>query len=150
MAAYCLPTHLVLTQSRMRPWATPPTRERRFLCTAARPGTQGSRTDGWGEIDGLVPRVNTRAARAVAQWARGRDFAAMLRGLSDFPQLVSAAPAAPSSGDAKQIRRSYHAACKQLHPDRHVASGATQQALASELFKVLSAAYVEAFHGQRV
>ena len=91
-----------------------------------------------------------RAARAVAQWARGRDFAAMLRGLSDFPQLVSAAPAAPSSGDAKQIRRSYHAACKQLHPDRHVASGAAQQALASELFKVLSAAYVEAFHGQRV
>ena len=91
-----------------------------------------------------------RAARTVAQWARGRDFAAMLRGLSDFPQLVSAAPAAPSSGDAKQIRRSYHAACKQLHPDRHVASGAAQQTLASELFKVLSAAYVEAFHGQRV
>ena len=91
-----------------------------------------------------------RAARAVAQWARGRDFAAMLRGLADFPQLVSAAPAAPTSGDAKQIRRSYHAACKQLHPDRHVASGAAQQALASELFKVLSAAYVEAFHGQRV
>ena len=91
-----------------------------------------------------------RAARAVAQWARGRDFAAMLRGLSDFPQLVSAAPAAPTSGDAKQIRRSYHAACKQLHPDRHVASGAAQQALASELFKVLSAAYVEAFHGQRI
>ena len=91
-----------------------------------------------------------RAARAVAQWARGRDFTAMLRGLSDFPQLVSAAPAAPTSGDAKQIRRSYHAACKQLHPDRHVASGAAQQALASELFKVLSAAYVEAFHGQRV
>ena len=54
MAAYCLPTHLVLTQSRMRPWATPPTPERRFLCTAARPGTQGSRTDGWGEIDRLV------------------------------------------------------------------------------------------------
>jgi hypothetical protein len=69
LAAYCLPTHLVLTQSRMRPWATPPTRERRFLCTAARPGTQGSRTDGWGEIDGLVPRVNTRAARAVAALA---------------------------------------------------------------------------------
>ena len=70
MAAYCLlPTHLVLTQSRMRPWATPPTRERRFLCTAARPGTQGSRTDGWGEIDWLVPRVNTRAARAVAALA---------------------------------------------------------------------------------
>jgi hypothetical protein len=70
LAAYCLPTHLVLTQSRMRPWATPPTRERRFLCTAARPGTQGSRTDGWGEIDGLVPRVNTRAARALPQHER--------------------------------------------------------------------------------
>ena len=88
------------------------------------------------------------AARAVALWARGKDFTSMLSNLSDFPQLrVSTGSLGKSfsspDGEERSIRRAYHAACKQLHPDRHVASGTAEQALAGELFKVLSAAYAK-------
>ena len=38
---------------------------------------------------------------------------------------------------------SCHAACLQLHPDRHAASPPEVRALAEELFKVLSAAFVD-------
>ena len=84
------------------------------------------------------------AARAVALWARGKDFTSMLSNLSDFPQLrVSTGSLGKSfsspDGEERSIRRAYHAACKQLHPDRHVASGTAEQA-PGELFKVLSAA----------
>ena len=74
----------------------------------------------------------------------------MLSNLSDFPQLrVSTGSLGKSfsspDGEERSIRRAYHAACKQLHPDRHVASGTAEQALATraELFKVLSAAYAK-------
>lgn len=72
----------------------------------------------------------------------------MLSNLSDFPQLrVSTGSLGKSfsspDGEERSIRRAYHAACKQLHPDRHVASGTAEQALAGELFKVLSAAYAK-------
>ena len=84
----------------MRPWATPPTRESRFLCTAARPGTQGSRTDGWGEIDGLVPRVNTRAARAVAALAALHRCLIAAHSPDGLPDRCAADPTHPPAQSA--------------------------------------------------
>ena len=91
--------------------------------------------------------MKAAAKKHVEAWAQGKDFPSMLSSLSDFPQLGIAPVGSlgmsfsQPSGDARLVRRGYHAACKQLHPDRHVSSEKAEQALASELFKVLSAAY---------
>ena len=73
------------------------------------------------------------ARAAVALWTRGKDFTSMLSNLSDFPQLrVSTGSLGKSfsspDGEERSIRRAYHAECKQLHPDRHVASGTAARA----------------------
>ena len=56
-------------------------------------------------------------------------------------QARAAADGASGPATAKHVKRAYHAACLQLHPDRHVGSSAELRAMAEELFKVLTAAY---------
>ena len=80
---------------------------------------------------------------------------ALLVALSEFrgvfgpearQKLLQAAPAAEGAtgpAAARQVMRAYHAACLQLHPDRHATSPPEMRALAEELFKVLSAAFVD-------
>ena len=100
--------------------------------------------------------AHTRAAAAVDRWAAGRaGLPALLVALSEFrgvfgpearQKLLQAAPAAEGAtgpAAARQVTRAYHAACLQLHPDRHATSPPEMRALAEELFKVLSAAFVD-------
>ena len=99
---------------------------------------------------------HTRAAAAVDRWAAGKvGLPALLIALSEFhgvfgpearQKLLQAAPAAKGTtgpAAARQVKRAYHAACLQLHPDRHATSPPEMRALAEELFKVLSAAFVD-------
>ena len=100
--------------------------------------------------------AHTRAAAAVDRWAAGKaGLPALLIALSEFhgvfgpesrQKLLQAAPAAKGTtgpAAARQVKRAYHAACLQLHPDRHATSPLEMRALAEELFKVLSAAFVD-------
>ena len=100
--------------------------------------------------------ARTRAAAAVDRWAAGRaGLPALLVALSEFrgvfgpearQKLLQAAPAAEGAtgpAAARQVTRAYHVACLQLHPDRHATSPPEMRALAEELFKVLSAAFVD-------
>ena len=106
--------------------------------------------------------LGVSVARAAARGGGGRTdrraggrAVGARQGLHVDAEQPERLPAAPRlDGLARQIvlvarRRGaldpprVHAACKQLHPDRHVASGTAEQALAGELFKVLSAAYAK-------
>lgn len=105
----------------------------------------------------LDPRaVQTKAAALVARWAAGRELPAMLLALAkDFDgvfddsargrleQAHAAADGAVGPAVARQVKRAYHAACLQLHPDRHVASSPEVRTLAEELFKTISEAFVD-------
>ena len=101
--------------------------------------------------------AHSRAAAAVDRWAASKvGLPALLIALSEFhavfgpearQKLLQAAPAARGAttgpAAARQVKRAYHAACLQLHPDRHATSPPEMRALAEELFKVLSAAFVD-------
>ena len=71
----------------------------------------------------------------------------MLAALAHFSELFGGARP-PPLGDGertpqpRELRRAYHWACMALHPDRQVGASRRSQALAEELFKQLSAAYV--------
>ena len=122
------------------------------------PGRDGSgarkRARSSSELD---PRAaQTKAAALVARWAAGRELPAMLLALAkDFDgvfddsargrleQARAAADGAVGPAAARQVKRAYHAACLQLHPDRHVASLPEVRALAEELFKAISEAFVD-------
>ena len=85
---------------------------------------------------------------AIDEWARGKSLEAMLRAMQPFAHILGAeaaraAPAGDRTLSPKALRHAYHTACKQLHPDRHVGSSPRTQKIAEELFKVLSAAYLE-------
>lgn len=81
------------------------------------------------------------AAKRVREWATGKDLRAMLVTLSQLVHGFGAPPA--DSGGAPAVRRAYHRACLQLHPDRHAGSSERTKVIAEELFKALSAAYIE-------
>ena len=82
---------------------------------------------------------------AVDRWARGKDLGAMLCALQPFAHVLGEVPPATAPADLRPqaMRAAYRRACLQLHPDRHVGSSPHTRAVAEELFKVLSAAYVD-------
>ena len=85
-------------------------------------------------------------ASAVDQWARGKDLRAMLCALQPFAHVLGEVPPTAARADLMpegKMRTAYRRACLQLHPDRHVASSPRTRTIAEELFKVLSAAYVD-------
>eukprot|EP00966_Prymnesium_polylepis_P068952 1601900-Prymnesium_polylepis.1 len=84
-------------------------------------------------------------ASAVEAWASGKDLPAMLCSLRPFAGVLGEAVPVFAEHDVgpKGVRLAYRRACLQLHPDRHVGSSPRVQTMAEELFKVLSAAYVD-------
>ena len=77
--------------------------------------------------------------------ALARDFGGVFddSARGRLEQARAAADGAAGPAVARQVKRAYHAACLQLHPDRHVASSPEVRALTEELFKTLSAAFVD-------
>lgn len=111
-----------------------------------RAGKSKSRAAGsLGELN--VDEISSdEAANRVKLWATGKDLVALLSTLGEFSQsFESALPqAAPDAvrGDSAALRKAYHRACLQLHPDKQAGASASTQAIALALFQSLSAAFV--------
>ena len=84
-------------------------------------------------------------ARAVGRWANGKDLPGMLGALQPFAHILGEQASATDVAGLgpHALRRAYHKACLQLHPDRHALSSPRTQVFAEELFKVLSSSFVD-------